>query len=121
VGIDATFDACFDNRSRLVSRRVFPANASYSNEQNNKHGRLVPRGDVQALASAMQELLDDPAKRERLGAAALERSRLFTVAETLPQFEALYRDVVARGEAAANPPTTQHVDALLHTADRDSG
>jgi len=42
----------------------------------------------------MRELLDDPAKRVRLGESTLLRSRLFTVAETLPRFEALYREVV---------------------------
>ena len=52
------------------------------------------RSDVGALADAMRELLDDPAKRVRLGESALLRSRLFTVAETLPQFESLYRKVV---------------------------
>jgi glycosyltransferase involved in cell wall biosynthesis len=61
---------------------------------DDETGLLVPRGDVGALADAMRELLDDPAKRVRLGESALLRSRLFTVAETLPQFESLYREVV---------------------------
>jgi glycosyltransferase involved in cell wall biosynthesis len=37
-------------------------------------GRLVPPGDPAALASALRELLADPAARERLGAAAARAS-----------------------------------------------
>jgi type III pantothenate kinase len=38
-------------------------------------GRVVPPEDVDALAAAMRELLDDPAARDRLGAAAEARAR----------------------------------------------
>jgi glycosyltransferase involved in cell wall biosynthesis len=37
--------------------------------------RLAPVGDPNALAALLQELLDDPAARERLGARALEAAR----------------------------------------------
>ena len=57
-------------------------------------GILVPRGDVGALAHAMQELLDDPERRERMGRAAQARAATFTADAVLPRFEQAYRDVV---------------------------
>jgi len=36
------------------------------------HGRLVPPGDADALAGALEELLGDPAARRRMGAACRE-------------------------------------------------
>jgi glycosyltransferase involved in cell wall biosynthesis len=38
-------------------------------------GRIVEQEDVEALGAAIRELLDDPAARDRLGAAAAERAR----------------------------------------------
>lgn len=37
-------------------------------------GRLVPRGDVEALAAALVELGNDPTKRAAMGAAGRERA-----------------------------------------------
>jgi glycosyltransferase involved in cell wall biosynthesis len=44
-------------------------------------GRLVPPGDVAALAAAMYDLAADGEMRRRLGAAALERSARYAVSE----------------------------------------
>jgi glycosyltransferase involved in cell wall biosynthesis len=62
---------------------------------DGENGLLVPAGDVGALRDAMARLIDDPALRERLGAAALERSRAYTPELVMPQMEALYRRTVA--------------------------
>lgn len=62
-------------------------------------GILVPQGDAEALAQAMKELLADPDRRERLGAAARRRATDFSAATVLPQFERIYEEVIAAGRA----------------------
>jgi len=59
-------------------------------------GILVPQGDVEALARAMQHLLDHPEKREAMGRAAQKRAQLFTAESVLSRFERLYQDILAR-------------------------
>jgi glycosyltransferase involved in cell wall biosynthesis len=60
-------------------------------------GLVVPRGDTDALASAMESLLADPARRRRMGVAGRERAlRLFDWDRTAEQFEHIYRDIGAR-------------------------
>ncbi len=62
------------------------------NENNN--GLLIPPGDEQALAQAMQRLIDDASLRERLGRAASERAGQYMDDAVVPQFEDLYLDLV---------------------------
>lgn len=64
-------------------------------------GRLVPTGDVDALTAAMREMLDDPATRERYGEAARAHAAPFVAPVTIPKFEALYREVIARAHSVA--------------------
>jgi len=59
-------------------------------------GILVDRGDVDALAAAMQRLLDHPEERERLVEAARIRARQFTVDVSLPRIERLYEETLVR-------------------------
>lgn len=57
-------------------------------------GRLVPFGDVEAAAGAVQELLDDPAARGAMGTAARERAETrFSADFIVPRYEALYQRV----------------------------
>lgn len=52
-------------------------------------GLLVPEGDVEALGAALLELVRDPARRRRYGAAAVESSRRFGVGPVAERWEAL--------------------------------
>jgi glycosyltransferase involved in cell wall biosynthesis len=60
-------------------------------------GILVPQGDVTALTTAMQELIVDPERRERMGRAAAERAKTFAATAVLPRFEQAYRDAIESG------------------------
>jgi glycosyltransferase involved in cell wall biosynthesis len=53
-------------------------------------GLLVPPGDRDALRAAMQRLLDDPALREGLGAAGIEKAAEFAPDTLVPRVEAAY-------------------------------
>jgi glycosyltransferase involved in cell wall biosynthesis len=60
-------------------------------------GLVVPRGDADALARAIQTLLTDPERRRVMGQAGRARAlRLFDWDRSAEQFEQLYREVAAR-------------------------
>lgn len=61
---------------------------------DGESGLLVPSGDVRSLRDAMQRLIEDAPYRDRLGARAAERADEFTAERVVPQFEALYRQLV---------------------------
>ena len=52
----------------------------------------VEPGDVDALSSAIRQLLDQPDRLRGLGAQARARAAAFTIDDTVKAFEALYRD-----------------------------
>jgi glycosyltransferase involved in cell wall biosynthesis len=57
-------------------------------------GRLVPPGDDATLAAVLAELRDDPAQRERLGAAAArDVGERFDAARLTAQIDALYAEL----------------------------
>lgn len=59
-------------------------------------GALVPRGDEDALVAALDELLADPARRARLGAAGRrDFEERFTVGRMIQGTLAVYREVAA--------------------------
>jgi N-acetyl-alpha-D-glucosaminyl L-malate synthase BshA len=60
--------------------------------EDNRSGLLVPSGDVDALASALEALIHDETRRSALGRAAQARAReLFSAEIIVPRYEALYR------------------------------
>ncbi len=65
--------------------------------EDDETGLLVPPGDVDALGAALKRLIDDSDLRERLGRQARVRSQRFTADVIVPQFIALYQNLVARG------------------------
>ena len=55
-------------------------------------GLLVPPGEVEPLAAALQSLITDGARREAMGQSARIRAReQFSVGAMTAQYEALYR------------------------------
>ncbi|MFZ3559678.1 DUF3492 domain-containing protein [Streptomyces sp. BH055] len=60
-------------------------------------GLVVPPRNPRALAEACVALLRDPARRERLGAAARARAlELFTVEQNVTAFHGIYLEIVSR-------------------------
>ncbi len=66
---------------------------SYVN-QDGVTGRVVSAGDAPALASALQELLADPARRQAMGMAARQRATAeFSLPVMVARVEDLYRSL----------------------------
>jgi glycosyltransferase involved in cell wall biosynthesis len=65
-------------------------------------GLLVPPNDVDALAKAMQRLIDDVKLREQLGQAAREQAKQFTAAANVPRFEQLYQQLTSNSKGQAD-------------------
>ncbi len=64
--------------------------------EDNVSGLLVPGGDADALARAVESLIQDPSRRAALGRSAQQRAReRFSAAAIVPLYEALYRRVIS--------------------------
>lgn len=59
-------------------------------------GVLVPIGDVEAMAAAVNRLVEHPDERAALGAAAVRRAEAFTEERMAKEFAAALREVLAR-------------------------
>lgn len=67
-------------------------------------GLVVPPRNPRALAQACADLLRDPARRARLGAAARARAlELFTVEQNVAAFREIYLDLVAHRPSRPGP------------------
>ncbi|OBG42612.1 hypothetical protein A5672_11465 [Mycobacterium alsense] len=58
-------------------------------------GRLVPPGDVPALALAIASVVDDPRAARAFGAAGRDRARQFTVSAVVERVEGLYASAIS--------------------------
>jgi glycosyltransferase involved in cell wall biosynthesis len=82
--------------------------------EGGKNGILVPPGDADALAAAMQQLIDDPAYCQRLGEAAQAYAANFMAEVSVPRFEQLYQRVLrhcSAQSATMQLAVTREVDA----------
>jgi glycosyltransferase involved in cell wall biosynthesis len=70
---------------------VVAADATALPEVVGEAGRLVPVGDVDGWAGAIDALLGDAAERERLAAQGRERAARYTVEANAVAFRQLYR------------------------------
>lgn len=57
-------------------------------------GLLVPPGDAAALASAMGQLIANPALCQRMGQVAQERAAVYMASVSVPEFERLYYQAI---------------------------
>jgi glycosyltransferase involved in cell wall biosynthesis len=57
-------------------------------------GLLVPPGDCRALRDAIQSLLDDPMRREHMGALARQRVAQFRTKRVVPLIEQVYQELL---------------------------
>jgi colanic acid/amylovoran biosynthesis glycosyltransferase len=77
----------------IVASRIAGLDAAVVDGES---GLLVPPGDADALAAALDGLLADPDRRAKLGAAARARADGFSVAAAGARYRALLRDVCGR-------------------------
>jgi glycosyltransferase involved in cell wall biosynthesis len=62
--------------------------------EHGSNGLLVPPGDPDALAAALDDLLDDPALRELMGEESRARTRQFGVRNVVPGIVEVYEDAL---------------------------
>ncbi len=67
--------------------------------EDNVSGVLIPLADADALAAAVQNLIEQPERRRALGQAAQQRAReRFSADVIVPRYESLYRRLLGPGK-----------------------
>jgi glycosyltransferase involved in cell wall biosynthesis len=75
---------------------VLTSSASSLPEVAGDAAVLVDPHDANAIAAGLQRLVDDAALRERLGAAGVERARVFSWDTAIERTWAVYQELIAR-------------------------
>ncbi|MFF8290693.1 glycosyltransferase family 4 protein [Streptomyces sp. NPDC016309] len=73
--------------------------------KDGEDGLLVPVGDVDAIAGALLRLIDDPALRRRMGAAAVANGRRFDPGPVAKRYEELFAGLGAAATQRAGLPS----------------
>ncbi|GAB2837329.1 glycosyltransferase family 4 protein [Streptomyces daliensis] len=68
---------------------------------DGKEGLLVPPEDIEALAEAMGQLMNDEGLRADMGAAALQTARAYAPEAVHPRWERLFTELCAPASASA--------------------
>ena len=63
-----------------------------------KNGNLIPVDDVEAMATALVDLLDDPEKRKKYGERSVQIAKKHDVRVVIPRFVKLYKQVIAENQ-----------------------
>lgn len=79
-------------------------------------GLLVPVDDVPALAGALGRMLTEPAVRRHFAALGLRRAEAFAPAASVPQWEAVLRDVAGQGMGHSTASSAPGRRSLPQTA-----
>ncbi len=75
---------------------------------DGRDGILVPAGDVDRLAAALLELVEDPGRRRRYGQAALEKAREYDISAIGSRWEVLLAEL---GAVADREPAESRIAA----------
>jgi glycosyltransferase involved in cell wall biosynthesis len=71
-------------------------------------GLLVPSGDVDALAHAILELIEDEERRRSFAAAAIEKAREFDIEHIGARWDALIAELTGQRETPRDPLASTH-------------
>ncbi len=73
--------------------------------RDGENGLIVPLGDIDGFAAALNRMIEDDELRHRCGPAAAETGRNFKMDAIGPMWDALFEELVsARRQAAPTPP-----------------
>jgi glycosyltransferase involved in cell wall biosynthesis len=99
----------------VLGRPVVASDVSGSRDLvvHGETGRLVPEGDLGALADAVSDVLRDPTERNRLGTAGSARSALFSSDHMSRKMLDVYREV---GGSSIGAPNVEHHEVTAAVA-----